>query len=364
MIKFLHAADLHLDAAFAALPPEQAAQRRQEQRQLLAQMAQLCRSHGCQLLLLSGDLFDSETVYLDTLDALHSALAQCGAQVFIAPGNHDYICATSPYLTKKWPNNVHIFTRSEPEAVLLEELNCVVYGAAFTAPSMPAMLPGFHVRPQERELVNLMVLHGDPQMQNSPYNPITRNQIALTGLDYLALGHIHKTSEIGSTGRTHFAWPGSPMGRGFDETGVRGVFLGQVEPNHITIDFVPLPGRRYEILEVAAGADPLAAIEAVLPEQTQQDIYRIILTGEAEPPELPALQRALEDRFYALQLRDRTVPPLDLWTRCGEDTLPGLYLQWLHDALDACKSDYERRCVELAARRGLQIMEGREVTLP
>ena len=60
----------------------------------------------------------------------------------------------------------------------------------------------------------------------------------------------------------------------------------------------------------------------------------------------------------------RTVPPLELWTRCGEDTLPGLYLQWLHDALDACKSDYERRCVEQAARRGLQVMEGREVTLP
>ena len=34
MIKFLHAADLHLDAPFAALSPEQAAERRREQRAL------------------------------------------------------------------------------------------------------------------------------------------------------------------------------------------------------------------------------------------------------------------------------------------------------------------------------------------
>ena len=33
MLTFLHAADFHLDSPFHALPPEQAAERRQEQRQ-------------------------------------------------------------------------------------------------------------------------------------------------------------------------------------------------------------------------------------------------------------------------------------------------------------------------------------------
>ena len=364
MIKFMHAADLHLDSAFAALAPEQAAQRRQEQRQLLEAISALCRKQQCQVLLLAGDLFDGAGVYRDTLDALRQALADCGARVFIAPGNHDYICPNSPYLTQAWPDNVHIFTRPEPEMVLLEELGCAVYGAAFTAASMPAMLPGFHVRPEERSLTNLMVLHGDTQTPDSVYNPITRHQITLTGLDYLALGHIHKPSDLYTTGKTRFAWPGCPMGRGFDETGARGVFVGTAEPGRVDCRFLPLPGRRYEIVEVEAGDDPLAAALAALPEQTERDIYRIIFTGEAEELDLNRLYEQLSGRFYALQLRDRTVPPLELWTRCGEDTLPGLYLQWLHDALDACKSDYERRCVEQAARRGLQVMEGREVTLP
>ena len=35
MLRIIHGADLHLDSAFASLPPEQAVQRRRHQRQLL-----------------------------------------------------------------------------------------------------------------------------------------------------------------------------------------------------------------------------------------------------------------------------------------------------------------------------------------
>ena len=42
-------------------------------------------------------------------------------------------------------------------------------------------------------------------------------------------------------------------------------------------------------------------------------MYRITLTGEAEPVELDRLHSALSDRFFHLELRDRTIPPRDLW---------------------------------------------------
>ena len=45
MVKLLHAADLHLDSAFSALPPEKAAQRRAEQRLVLERLTAL--SEGC-----------------------------------------------------------------------------------------------------------------------------------------------------------------------------------------------------------------------------------------------------------------------------------------------------------------------------
>ena len=76
MIKFLHAADLHLDSTFAALDPRQAALRRQEQRRLVTELCRLCRENECDLLLLSGDLFDGRRVYLDTLDGRYELIPE------------------------------------------------------------------------------------------------------------------------------------------------------------------------------------------------------------------------------------------------------------------------------------------------
>ena len=75
MIKILHAADLHLDSAFAALTGAQAAQRRREQRAALDRLAQLAAD--CDLVLLAGDLFDGARVYRDTLDALAQDTPLC-----------------------------------------------------------------------------------------------------------------------------------------------------------------------------------------------------------------------------------------------------------------------------------------------
>ena len=84
MIKFLHAADLHLDAPFAALSPEQATARRQEQRALLTELAEAANAHDCDLVLLAGDLFDSAGTSDETLLALRRALASIHAPVFIS----------------------------------------------------------------------------------------------------------------------------------------------------------------------------------------------------------------------------------------------------------------------------------------
>ena len=362
MIKFLHAADLHLDSPFAALDPRQAALRRQEQRQLVTEICALCRENECDLLLLPGDLFDGRRVYLDTLDTLRDALSECGAQVFIAPGNHDPIGPTSPYISQAWPENVHIFTRPRIEAITLREPACVVYGAAFTAANMPPMLRGFRVPEENKNYVNLMVLHGDAMQADSAYDPVAKEEIAQSGLTYLALGHTHLRSEPAKAGSTVYAWPGCPMGRGFDETGEKGVYLGTIEDGDVSVRFVPLSGRRYEILEVEAGDDPYERILAALPEDASRDVYRIVLMGESEGVDLSALQAALDGRFYGLQLRDETAPPLELWTRCGENTLEGMSLQTLRQTLDRCENPRQRRLLELAARRIVEVCEGREAS--
>ena len=299
MIKFLHAADLHLDAPFSALSPEQAAARRQEQRALLTDLAEAANAQDCDVVLLAGDLFDSSSASEQTLLALRRALASIHAPVFISPGNHDCLLPGSAYLTESWPENVHIFKTDTIEAVELPEKNLRVYGAGFPARFCPALLEGFAAKDDGR--TNLMVVHGNPTQPSSPYNPILPAQIAQSGLSYLALGHIHQASGLLTAGGTAYAWPGCAMGRGFDELGQKGAYLGRITDAGVQLDFLPLPGRRYEILRVDAGDDALAAVKAALPERTQDDIYRVILTGEAAPVDLPALHAALAPRHLGIR---------------------------------------------------------------
>lgn len=356
MIKILHAADLHLDSAFAALTGAQAAQRRREQRAALDRLAQLAAD--CDLVLLAGDLFDGARVYRDTLDALRRFCASTDAEIFIAPGNHDYFAPGSPYDTEGWGENVHIFTTPELRRVRLPRLNCDVYGAGFTAADMPPLLTDFHVA--DETVTNVMVLHGDLQ-PNSPYNALTTDEITAGGLDYLALGHVH-AMQVGHAGATTYAYPGCLMGRGFDECGAKGALRVTIEEKQVRTEFVPVAGRTYEILSVAAGDDPLAAIRAALPPEHAGDCYRIELTGEADRVDVAALEDALGGEFFSLSVRDRTVPRKALWAEAGEDTLRGRCLRELKARCDAAEGGDRETAVQ-AARLLTALMDGREVAL-
>jgi DNA repair exonuclease SbcCD nuclease subunit len=358
MIRILHAADLHLDSPFAALGREQAAQRREEQRQLVRRMGEICRERSCQLLLLAGDLFDSDLVYRETAELLRDVLGSLRARVFIAPGNHDPWSPQSLYATLRWPENVHVFRSRAVEAVRLEDLGVTVYGAAFPDAHCVGLLQGFRADPGDA--ASVMVLHGTLGDPASPYNPISEAEILESGLDYLALGHIHR-QELRRVGGVTVGNPGCAMGRGFDETGPKGALYVELDRGGCRAEPVPLGGRVYETLSVPAGADPRKAIEALLPADTRRDIYRITLTGACPPPDLAALYAALSGRFYALELLDRTLPPPELWRDAEEDSLKGEFLRRLKKVYGEAQTEDARRQAAQAARLGLALMEQREV---
>ena len=361
MLTILHAADLHLDAPFASLAPEQARRRRAEQRELLERLAALARTQQADLVLLSGDLLDSGETYHETVQALSSALGRMEAQVFIAPGNHDFYSPRSIYAGTRWPENVHIFSTVQVESVELPALGCVVHGAAFTTPLADrSPLMGFSAPRDGR--THLMVLHGDVDGRGR-YGPIRTEDIASSGLTYLALGHVHACSGLQRAGGTWWAYPGCPEGRGFDELGDKGALLVRVDGGEVCAEFVPLALRRYGILtvDVSAAPSPEAALLSALPEGTQRDCYRLILTGERETaPDLAALEALAAPRFYSLSLRDETRPRRDLWARSDEDSLTGLFLRQMRRRLAEETDARARARLEQAARFGLAALENRE----
>lgn len=358
-IKLLHAADLHLDSPFEGLGAEKAMQRRAEQRQLLYGLAQLAGREKVQMILLAGDLLDSDSAYAETAEDIAKAFGGLGIPVFISPGNHDFYSERSPYARVSFPENIHIFKSAVPDFVFLPELGVRVWGAAFTDKYSGALLRGFY--PQKQAGVkDIMCIHGELAAASN-YNPVTEAEIAASGMDYIALGHIHKGSGLRKSGGTYYAWPGCPEGRGFDETGDKQVYIVSLDEG-CEIKSVSIAQRRYEIADVRlTGGDVLGDIESVLPKDTKNDIYRIILRGEAEQaPDIDALTRALEGRFFALQLRDETVLRRDVWAGAGDDNLRGRFLMRLKEAYDSAKTDAEREKITQAVRWGLAALDNRE----
>lgn len=355
MIKFIHTADWHLDSPFAALAPKEAAARRKELRALPDRFADYVNEQGVGLVLLAGDLFDGKNVYRETMEGLTAALGRMRAKVLISPGNHD--CWGPLWDKWEWPDNVYIFHHGRMTALELGDV--VFHAAAFlTAQQEVSFLSGFQA-PEDGKL-HVGLLHGELAAE-SRYDPIRPGDIAASGLDYLALGHIHKAGQV-QYGKTLAAWPGCPEGRGFDETGEKGFYEGVIaDDGAISIEFVPFAKRKYEILTVdVTGKDPRAAVEEALPPETKADLYRILLTGEAE--RVPDLEEALRERFYALEVRDRTRIPQDLWERAGEDSLRGLFLGKLRERLENANTEAQRETVRAAARFGLAAMEHRDLS--
>ncbi len=351
-MKLLHSADWHLGSPLGG---------REYLRPALEavpfQVVQLAKEHGCDLLLLAGDLFDGKPGS-DALRLVKTALAEAEMPVLIAPGNHDPLGADNPWLGEAWPENVHIFTGRQPESIVLPELDCRIYGAAFQGPESDALLEGFCANGRERYHIGL--LHGDPTVAASAYNPVSRAQIADSALDYLALGHIHKMGMLQS-GATLCGWPGCPMGRGFDEAGEKGVLL--VELNETCqARFLPLDTPRFYDLEGAVETSPKQALASLLEAVSPRDTCRITLTGEAEALDTEALRNTFP-QYPHLQLRDRTVPPLDLWANVGEDTLEGVFFGKLQQAMEGQEESVCRR-LRLAARISRQLLLGQEVKLP
>ncbi len=358
-LKLLHAADLHLDSPFEGMGAAKAAQRRQEQRQLLFRIAQLAQSEHVDLVLLAGDLLDSDSSYAETAEALSEALGSIPAPVFISPGNHDFYSPRSAYARVSFPENVHIFKKPEPECVELAQLGVRVWGAAFCDKYSGGMLHGFSTE-KSAGVKDVMCIHGEVAAASN-YDPIAEADIAASGMDYVALGHIHKASGLKRAGASYYAWPGCPEGRGFDETGEKYVYIVTIGRD-CTVKPVCLAQRKYEILSVELkDGDVISTVLDALPKDTGSDVYRIVLRGEtSEPPQTEAVRAALEDKFFSLQIRDETVLKRDMWQSAGEDNLRGQFLRRLRAAFDAAGTDAERERISQAARWGLAALDKRE----
>ena len=352
-LKILHTADWHLDAPFGNFTEEQRQYLKEEQRKLPQKIADLCCRENCDMMLLAGDIFDGIPSQ-DTVELTKKALESAGVPVLVSPGNHDFCGPDSPWRREIWPENVFVFTRGL-ESVTIGGLDCRVFGAGYQAIDCSGLLQDFQADGTERYQIAL--LHGDPIQSQSPYCPVTAAQVRQSGLAYLALGHVHKAGAF-RAGTTLCAWPGCPMGRGWDETGNKGVCIVTLDQS-AQVQAVSLDTPRFHDLQAEADGDGAEALEALLPGSGNADFYRITLTGTG-PVSAAELQQQFS-HFPNLQILDKTDAPLDIWAEADEDTLEGIYFGMLRSAMENTPEHAEQ--IRLAAEISRKILTGREVIL-
>ena len=89
-------------------------------------------------------------------------------------------------------------------------------------------------------------------------------------------------SGIKTAGKTRYAYPGCPEGRGFDEMGEKGIIFGEVSKGWADMKFIPLSGRQYRIFEMDLTGETdatLAVMQKFSGDEYKNDIVRIVFNG-------------------------------------------------------------------------------------
>lgn len=341
-VKIVHSGDFHLDSPLTLHNINFRSQRKEELLNTVERIVSLAVKEKADLILLTGDLFDSMRVSRKTLLYLQKEFMRFPGRIFIAPGNHDPYTPESPYATFSFPEHVHIF--SSYEEVYLEELDCVVCGAGFQSGYVKESL--FENRscstPAE---IRILLMHGDVTEGASLYNPVSCENIRQSGFSYIALGHRHSFSGILSEGSTQYAYAGIPEGRGFDETGEKGVLVGSIYSNGSALQFKPLSRRTYEILEVDISSllttqEIFSKIRSSLRNETS--IYRILLCGQVSPYlsiDFAHLSLMLYEKLPDFELRDETTLAGDTLS-FPPHSLRGIFMELLSEKRESSDKEF------------------------
>ncbi|CAH2601150.1 DNA repair exonuclease family protein YhaO [Rhodovastum atsumiense] len=236
-IRFLHAADLHLDSPLRGLEADPGApveQIRGATRRALERLVDLALVEDVAFVLIAGDIYDGDWPDYGTglfFGHQMARLARAGKRVFAIRGNHDAQNRITRSL--RLPDGVRLLPARRPETVELPDLGIAVHGQSFAAQDVTDNLMRAYPKPVAG-LVNIGLLHTCLEQVGGPhprYAPCTRAELTAHGYEYWALGHIHAREVVCEN--PWIVFPGNLQGRHVNETGAKGATLVTVAEGRV-----------------------------------------------------------------------------------------------------------------------------------
>jgi len=325
-VKFIHAADLHVDSPLRGLDSYDGApvaRLRGASRQALIALVELALEQQVAMVLLAGDIYDGNWADFRTglfFREQMLRLRRSGILVFMVKGNHD----AESQITKQLPEveGVHVFSAYKSETIDMEALGVAVHGRSFPHRAVPEDLVPLYPDPLPGRF-NIGLLHTSltGREGHDSYAPTSVEVLCDKGYDYFALGHVH-AREVVRPSDPRIVFPGNLQGRHAKETGPKGCELVTVEGGVITAaEFVPLEVVRWHQLRLdvsgLSSVDALArhfvgqANELVADARDRLHAVRLVIQGESALHRLEAEQPG--SIAAAIQAATQDLEDADIW---------------------------------------------------
>lgn len=367
-VKIAHCADLHIGSQCLGIGNKSNV-RKHELKNTFFRILDTCSTEKVELLLIAGDLFDDVNLSVADVQDVKNAVAKVNFKVVISPGNHDPFTTDSPY-TSSWSENVIIFKNNKIECIKLDDFNLNLWGCAFKgAYEKENFLKDLQVK--DSDSINICVMHGNISSSGEDvYCPVKICDIEQSGMDYIALGHIHKRSEICRAGGTCYAYAGCPEGRGFDETGSKGIYIGTISKGHSDLQFKKICKRNYELLSVDisdAGTEN-EVIDLILKNIRQrygdsypENLYDITLAGYVSEDffiDILKLETALNEKLFFAKVTDDTETEINTEKLKFRNDFKSIFIKKMLLKIENSKSEYEEVVNKKALKIGLRAFCG------
>ena len=372
-LRFLHCADIHLDTPFVGMTADKSEERRRALRSSFMRMMQYVRDSKINVVLMSGDIFDTEYATNTTAEILIREFKNCPDTVFIiAPGRYDYYNGNPIYSSDRLPDNCFVFSSDKLSRFDFEEYNITVYGWAFMEKSFKEN-PLLGRRVDDASRVNIVCGYADLDgAVDSDMCPISLADIKKFGADYYALGSRHEASKFSSASGSKYAYCGSLECIGFDDNGLGGVNLlsltysdGElyIETKKMSFGYVRFVTEQLDITGVNTSNEIISRISRMISDKKydSETALKVELTGYVEPRFSVPLNME-NDAFglYYFRIIDKTIPLYGTEGFKRDMTVKGEIFRSLYPKLISANEE-ERLLAAKAFRIALAALENRDL---
>ena len=259
-LRFVHAADLHLDSPFSGMrgdAPRQITDTLHKATfDAYDNIIKLCLEEQVDALLVAGDIYDgadrSLRAQLRFVDGLKK-LEDVGIRSFICHGNHDPLDGWEAGLDLPC-GCVRFNSDVEGEPIFPDEPErAMVYGISYPKKNVSENLSLRFTGVKSEFSIGLLHANVGNNTGHDSYAPCTVDDLVMTNINYWALGHVH-TRQILRERDPVVAYPGNTQGRHPNEPDSHGIYLVEVDEGGTpSLEFREVDEVRWKTLSLDIG---------------------------------------------------------------------------------------------------------------